>query len=54
VSYFNQGLFDSFGRRKKRPADLDDALQRAFASGKPAVIDVLIDQNTLAPVVYKA
>ena len=41
------------GEQVARPADLDDALQRAFASGKPAVIDVLIDQNTLAPVVYK-
>jgi thiamine pyrophosphate-dependent acetolactate synthase large subunit-like protein len=36
-----------------RPGDLESAIGRAFASGKPAVIDVLIDPNTLAPVVYK-
>jgi thiamine pyrophosphate-dependent acetolactate synthase large subunit-like protein len=47
-------VFGAHGEQVARPADLDDALQRAFASGKPAVIDVLIDQNTLAPVVYKA
>jgi thiamine pyrophosphate-dependent acetolactate synthase large subunit-like protein len=46
--------FGAFGEQVKRPGDLEDALQRAFDSGKPAVIDVLIDQNTLAPVVYKA
>ncbi|MES2564169.1 MAG: thiamine pyrophosphate-dependent enzyme, partial [Pseudomonadota bacterium] len=45
--------FGAFGEQVKRPGDLEDALKRAFASGKPAVIDVLIDQNTLAPVVYK-
>jgi thiamine pyrophosphate-dependent acetolactate synthase large subunit-like protein len=45
--------FGAHGEQVKHPADLDDALARAFASGKPAVIDVLIDQNTLAPVVYK-
>ena len=47
-------VFGAHGEQVSRPGDLDDALQRAFASGKPAVIDVLIDQNTLAPVVYKA
>ena len=45
--------FGAFGEQVKKPGDLEDALKRAFASGKPAVIDVLIDQNTLAPVVYK-
>jgi len=28
--------------------DLEGALQRAFASGKPTVVDVMIDQHTLA------
>jgi len=32
---------------------LEGALQRAFASGKPAIVDVMIDQRTLAPVVFK-
>ena len=27
---------------------------KQFASGKPAIVDVMIDQHTLAPVVYKA
>ncbi|HET7157957.1 MAG TPA: thiamine pyrophosphate-binding protein [Burkholderiales bacterium] len=46
--------FGAFGEQVTKPGDLEDALKRAFASGKPAIIDVLIDQHTLAPVVYKA
>ena len=46
-------VFGAHGEQVKRPGDLEGALQRAFDSGKPAVIDVLIDQKTLAPVVYK-
>lgn len=46
-------VFGAYGEQVRRPADLEGALERAFASGKPAVIDVLIDQRTLAPVVYK-
>ena len=34
-------------------AERDKRPQRALASGKPALIDVMIDQNTLAPVVFK-
>ena len=30
-----------------------DRLKRALASGKPAIVDVMIDQKTLAPVVFK-
>jgi thiamine pyrophosphate-dependent acetolactate synthase large subunit-like protein len=45
--------FGAFGEQVKRPQDLEGALQRAFDSGKPAIVDVLIDQKTLAPVVYK-
>ncbi len=47
-------VFGAHGEQVKRPGDLEGALQRAFDSGKPAIIDVLIDQKTLAPVVYKA
>ena len=39
--------------RAQIPDDLEGALQRAFASGKPAIVDVMIDQHTLAPVVFK-
>jgi thiamine pyrophosphate-dependent acetolactate synthase large subunit-like protein len=46
-------VFGAHGEHVSRPGELEGALQRAFASGKPAVIDVMIDQHTLAPVVYK-
>jgi acetolactate synthase-1/2/3 large subunit len=47
-------VFGAHGEHVTRPGDLEDAIRRAFASGKPAVVDVMIDKNTLAPVVYKA
>ena len=46
-------VFGGYGEQVKRPGDLEGAIQRAFDSGKPAIIDVLIDQKTLAPVVYR-
>jgi thiamine pyrophosphate-dependent acetolactate synthase large subunit-like protein len=46
-------VFGAYGEQVKRPGDLEGAIQRAFDSGKPALIDVLIDQKTLAPVVFK-
>jgi len=46
-------VFGAHGEHVTRPADLEGAIQRAFASGKPAIVDVMIDQNTLAPVVFK-
>ena len=46
-------VFGAHGEQVRKPGELGGALERAFASGKPAVIDVLIDQKTLAPVVYK-
>jgi len=46
-------VFGAHGEQVRQPRELEGALQRAFASGKPAVIDVIIDQHTLAPVVYK-
>jgi thiamine pyrophosphate-dependent acetolactate synthase large subunit-like protein len=46
-------VFGAHGEHVTRPQDLEGALQRAFASGKPAIVDVMIDQNTLAPVVYR-
>ncbi|MDB5807898.1 MAG: hypothetical protein JWN94_20 [Betaproteobacteria bacterium] len=47
-------VFGAHGEHVTKPADLEGAIQRAFASGKPAIVDVMIDQHTLAPVVYKA
>ena len=46
-------VFGAHGEQVRQPRELEGALQSAFASGKPAVIDVMIDQHTLAPVVYR-
>lgn len=46
-------VFGAHGERVEDPAQVLPALRRALESGRPAVVDVLIDQNTLAPVVYK-
>jgi acetolactate synthase I/II/III large subunit len=46
-------VFGAHGEHVTRPGELEGAIQRAFASGKPAVIDVMIDQNMLAPVVHR-
>jgi acetolactate synthase-1/2/3 large subunit len=47
-------VFGAHGEHVTRPGDLEGAIQRAFASGKPAIVDVMIDQNMLAPVVHRA
>ena len=40
-----------FGIRVERPGDLQSALEQAFESGRPAVVDVVTDQmDSLAPV----
>ncbi len=46
-------VFGAHGERVTEPAALLPALKRALESNLPAVVDVVIDQNTLAPVVYK-
>ena len=46
--------FGAHGEQVRKPRELKSALQRAFDSGKPALVEVCIDQNTLAPVVFKA
>ncbi len=46
-------VFGAHGEHVTRPGDLEGALQRSFASGKPAIVDVMIDQRTLAPVVFR-
>ena len=47
-------VFGAFGERVTEPSAVLPAIQRALASGLPAVVDVLIDQNTLAAVVHKS
>jgi acetolactate synthase I/II/III large subunit len=46
-------VFGAHGERVTQPQALEGAIKRAFASGKPAVIDVMIDQNSLAPVIHR-
>ena len=46
-------VFGAYGERVEDASMLLPALRRALESGLPAVIDVVIDQNTLAAVVYK-
>ena len=46
-------VLGAHGERVEAPGELSPALQRALASGRPAVVDVVIDKNFLAPVVYK-
>ena len=47
-------VLGAHGERVTEPALLLPALQRALESGKPAVLDVVIDQDRLAPVVYRS
>ncbi|MDW5377389.1 thiamine pyrophosphate-binding protein [Halomonas sp. HP20-15] len=47
-------VFGAHGETVTRPADLEAAMQRAFAAEGPAVVDVMIDQNHLAPVLFEA
>jgi thiamine pyrophosphate-dependent acetolactate synthase large subunit-like protein len=46
-------VFGAHGEQVTQPGELEGAIRRAFASGKPAVVDVIIDKNTLAPVVFR-
>lgn len=46
-------VFGAHGEQVTHPGDLEGALRRALASNRPAVVDVLIDQDTLAPVLYR-
>jgi len=47
-------VFGAFGERVEEPSEVLPAIQRALASGLPAVVDVVIDQDTLAAVVHKS
>jgi pyruvate dehydrogenase (quinone) len=38
--------FGVFGRRVEMPADIEPALQQALEQNGPAVLDVVIGQNT--------
>ena len=47
-------VFGAFGERVEEPSAVLPAIKRALESGLPAVVDVIIDQDTLAAVVYKS
>jgi thiamine pyrophosphate-dependent acetolactate synthase large subunit-like protein len=47
-------VFGCFGERVNEPAGVLPAVKRALASGRPAVVDVVIDKDTHAAVVHKA
>ncbi|MCW4048865.1 MAG: thiamine pyrophosphate-binding protein [Candidatus Bathyarchaeota archaeon] len=42
--------FNCYGQRIERPGELKEAMENAFDSGKPAIIDVMIDRYELAPI----
>lgn len=42
--------FGCYGARVERPGELADALQNAFDHGKPAVVEVVTDMRTYAPI----
>jgi thiamine pyrophosphate-dependent acetolactate synthase large subunit-like protein len=46
-------VFGCFGERVTEPAEVLPAMKRALASGRPAVVDVVIDKNTHAAVLHK-
>lgn len=46
-------VFGAYGEQVSHPGDLERALRRALDSNRPAVVDVIIDQETLAPVLYQ-
>ena len=47
-------VLGAYGERVEDPSELIPALKRALASGLPAVVDVVIDKNSHAPIVFKA
>ncbi|HSA90303.1 MAG TPA: thiamine pyrophosphate-binding protein [Burkholderiales bacterium] len=46
-------VLGAYGERVENASDLLPALKRALASGQPAVVDVVIDKNFHAPVVFR-
>jgi acetolactate synthase-1/2/3 large subunit len=44
--------FNCYGQRVEKPGELGEAIKSAFDSGKPAIVDVMIDRYELAPTSY--
>jgi acetolactate synthase I/II/III large subunit len=46
-------VFGAYGERVEEPSGVLPAVKRALQSGLPAVVDVVIDQESHAPVIFK-
>jgi acetolactate synthase I/II/III large subunit len=44
--------YGGYGIRVERPGDIGDALKNAFESGKPSIVDVLVDKESMGPISY--
>ena len=44
--------FGAYGEKVSKPEDVEGALRRALDSGRPAVVDLAIDKEVYAPVMY--
>jgi len=42
------------GYRVEKPGELDKALKQAFRSDKPAIVDVVVDPDEMAPIIKMA
>lgn len=42
------------GYRVERPEDLDKAVEEAFTSDKPAIVDIIVDPEAFASIIKKA
>ena len=38
--------YGAYGERVEKPDDIKPALQRAIATGKPAIIDIIVERDT--------
>ena len=38
----------------EKPEELDEALEQAFKSDKPAIVDVVVDPEKMAPIIKVA
>jgi acetolactate synthase-1/2/3 large subunit len=53
VNYADVALaYGAFGVRVERPAEIKDAIKEAFESGKPSIVEVMTDKNSIGPASY--
>jgi acetolactate synthase I/II/III large subunit len=44
--------FGAYGEKVRKSEDVEPALKRALDSGRPAIVDVAVDKETYAPVIF--